>query len=385
MKHRNFFLTILFWGSILSLASCSSVSPEQRSTEIERVAAVSERSRENESRTMNEDFQAEWAREVPRKMVSTPYSFCENLVWIKNNLFGPSSKYKELTQFIPESTILNEISPKLKLGFFGDIMQMKGRKLEFGDDLKHFFADVDYLIGNFEGVISSSKGGLMASVQSEAILIALKSLFAPEKTVLTNANNHTCDFGWKEFNKSYQLQKDHGFLAVGRKDEPAILLDTRVNLANVTKWSNQPCTHIADFNDIDAAFNSDAVFNILSPHWGYEMQLYPNPDQIQKGKDLLEKWDMIVGHHSHCPQVITYYEGNNSKKLLAYSLGDFSTHLKIEKYLYGIVVKAEVGPNSEGEWQVGRVEWRFSTVNHVDEATTKIGLAEECEFFDLSE
>jgi hypothetical protein len=51
--------------------------------------------------------------------------------------------------------------------------------------------------------------------------------------------------------------------------------------------------------------------------------------------------------------------------------------------LYGIVVKAEVGPNSEGEWQVGRVKWRFSTVNHVDEATTKIGLAEECAFFDL--
>lgn len=353
--------------------------------EVETTVAGNEGSKDDKSRTTNEDAQAEWAREVPRKMISIPYNFCETLAWIKHNLFGPSSKYKELTQFIPQSTTLNEISPKLKLGFLGDIMQMKGRKLEFGGDLKQFFADVDYLVGNFEGVITSSKGFLMASIHSEEVLTALESLFAPEKTILTNANNHTCDFGWKEFNKSYQLQKDHGFLVIGRKDEPAILLDTQVNVVNVTKWSNQPCTHIAEFDDIEVAFNADAAFNILSLHWGYEMQLYPNPDQINKGKDFLEKWDMIVGHHSHCPQVITSYEVNNSKKLLAYSLGDFCTHLKIGKYLYGIVIKGEIGPNSEGKWQVGRVEWRFSTVNHVDDVTTKIELADSCKYFELSE
>ena len=60
-------------------------------------------------------------------------------------------------------------------------------------------------------------------------------------------------------------------------------------------------------------------------------------------------------------------------------------YLKIEKYLYGILIKAEIGPNSEGKWQVGRVEWRFSTVNQVDDVTTKIELADGCKYFELSE
>jgi hypothetical protein len=221
----------------------------------------------------------------------------------------------------------------------------------------------------------------MASVHQEEVLRALKRLFPPERTVLTNANNHTCDFGWVEFNKSYQLQKKHGFLVIGRKDQPSILLNGHINVANVTQWSNQPCTYLAEFTDIDEAYDP-AVFNVLSPHWGYEMQMYPNPEQIAEGKDLLRNWDMIVGHHSHAPQVITAYETDDVRRLLAYSLGDFCTYLEIEKYRHGIVVKTEVGPDSEGNWKVGRVEWRCSAIDQVDEKTTRARLADPCELIE---
>jgi hypothetical protein len=359
------------------------VSTVEKPTEVDTNVVASKQSDANHlQEAAGEDIEADWARDLPRRRIPIPYDFGETLVWIKNNLFGPSTTYEELTEFIPQSIVLNEITPVTTLGFFGDLMRLKGKKLHFADDLKLFFADADYLIGNFEGTITSTEGVLMASVHQEEVLRALKRLFPPERTVLTNANNHTCDFGWVEFNKSYQLQKKHGFLVIGRKDQPSILLGDHINVANVTQWSNQPCTYLAEFTDIYKAYDP-AVFNVLSPHWGYEMQMYPNPEQIAEGKNLLKNWDMIVGHHTHAPQVITAYETDDSRKLLAYSLGDFCTYLEIDKYRHGIVVKAEVGPDSEGNWKVGRVEWRCSAIDQVDEKTTRTRLANRCELIEL--
>jgi len=382
---RNTSLWIIISASLLLSAGCTSVPAIEDPAGLDTNAVASEQSDTNHlQEAAGEGIEADWARDLPRKRVPIPYDFRETLAWIKNNLFGPSTKYEELTEFIPQSVTLNEITPETTLGFFGDMMQMKGKNLHFSNDLRQFFADADYLIGNFEGTITSTEGVLMASVHTEAVVKSLKRLFPPERTVLTNANNHTCDFGWGEFNKSYQLQREHGFLVIGRKDEPSILLDGHINVANVTQWSNQPCTYLAEFDDIDAA-HDPAVFNVLSPHWGYEMQMYPNPAQIEEGKNLLENWDMIIGHHTHAPQVVTAYQTNGTRRLLAYSLGDFCTYLRNAKYRHGIVVRAEIGPDTDGNWKVGRVEWRCSIVDQVDEETTRVRLADGCELFELPE
>ena len=74
------------------------------------------------------------------------YSFSEILSWYKNRTFGPSKKFKNLTNFIPQSTVLNEISPKIRLGFIGDIMRMGERDLVIEDKIKNFFQNVDFLI-----------------------------------------------------------------------------------------------------------------------------------------------------------------------------------------------------------------------------------------------
>ena len=314
---------------------------------------------------------------------STPYSFNEKIAWLTNNLFGPSTKYKELTPFIPETTTLNEITPKVTIAFLGDIMMIPGKRLTFSNDLKQFFSRADYLVGNFEGTITSLSRGLLGSKHSEQILTDLKALFPPEKTILTNANNHTCDYPKQELDRSVQLQKQHGFIPIGLKQQPTVLLNNKINVASVTKWSNKPCPYLAEFDDSDSTYNKQAEFNLLAPHWGYEMQLYPNPEQINKSKSLLSRWDMIVGHHSHIPQVITSYRVNNTNKLVAYSLGDFCTFARPDKYLYGIVVLAEIGPDVNGIWQVGKIEWRFSYVNHLDNKTIRVELTDGFKYSEL--
>ncbi|MHC1592333.1 MAG: CapA family protein [Candidatus Helarchaeales archaeon] len=330
---------------------------------------------------MADEIQEEWAKERPRKKISTPYNLREKISWIKNNIFGPSRKYKELTPFIPQETVLNKITPKYKLGFIGDIMRIGPAKLSFARELKDFFKDVDFLIGNFEGTISTAKKVFMAQDHHPKILDSLSNLFPPEKTLLSCANNHSGDFGWTEFNKSYQMLKDHGFMVSGRRDEPAILLNDDLNVASLTLWSNQPCEYVAMFRDLERAFNHDAQFNVLYPHWGYEMQLYPTPKQIDCAKKLLQTWDMIVGHHSHCPQPVTAPEINSSRRLLAYSLGDFTFKANWKRYKHGIVIKVEIGPVSDGTWHAGMLNWKFSFIKTIERGKYEIILEDNCDLF----
>ncbi len=323
----------------------------------------------------------DWAHDKPRKKISFPYTVTEILSWLKNNTIGPSHKFKDLTDFIPQKSIRNPITPKVKLGFFGDFMRMKEKDLLIGENVIGFFQDVDFLIGNFEGTISDAKRVFMAQEHTEKIIPVLENLFKPSNFVLACANNHSGDFGWTEFNKSYQMLKDRGFLVIGRRDEPAILLNDQVNVVCCTTWSNQPCDYIPYLKDVEADVNSAAVFNVLFPHWGYEEQLYPNPRHIERGKQLLDKWDLIIGHHSHCPQPITTYDINGTNKVLAYSLGDFCTHLNLKKYRHGMVVKVDLGPGSDGIWRIGEVEWKFSWVHKIDKKSSEIQLRDTCKYF----
>jgi hypothetical protein len=321
-----------------------------------------------------------WASETRRRRFAFPYTFKERMDYVINNLFGPSKKYSNLTKFIPQTIQLNQIEPTIKVGFIGDIMRLGDKYLEFSENLRSFFSDIDYLVGNFEGTISSAKRLFLAQNHSKRILSSLGALFPPDKTVLACSNNHSGDFGWNEFNKSYQLLKDYGFIVLGRKDEPGVILDEMINIVNVTEISNQECLYVANIDDILASYKPK-LFNILYPHWGYEVQLYPHPGQVTHGQNLLKKWDMIIGHHSHCPQPIHVYQLDNTNKLIAYSLGDFCFKYKIRKYLYGIALKADIGIGLQKQWQVGQVEWKFTVTNHLNDESCRVELIDECDYF----
>lgn len=327
------------------------------------------------------DDTPEWACDTPRRKLSQPYSLGEMLSWLKNNIFGPSHKFKNLTQFIPQYSVQNRIKPTMKLGFLGDIMKMRGKTLQIDPKVQDFFQEVDFLIGNFEGTISDANRVFMAQEHGQEILDSLETLFPPERFVLGCANNHSGDFGWNEFNKSYKMLQDRGFQVFGRKDEPAVMLN-KVNVVCCTIWSNQRCKYIPYLKEAGETFNEDAAMNILYPHWGYEQQLYPNPKQIEEATQLLEHWDLIIGHHSHCPQPITAFKIHQINKIVGFSLGDFCTHLNLEKYRYGMVVKCEIGPSAEGLWHVGEVEWKFTHVEPIEKELIDVRLVTNCRYFD---
>lgn len=295
-----------------------------------------------------------------------PYNFKETLSWCLNNIFGPSKKFRQLSNYIPKSLILNEIIPELKLVFLGDIMPPGNRTLEIHESVLNFVADADYLIGNFEGVIVNKKAkrAFLSQAHSPHILDKLAELKDPNKIVLSCSNNHSGDFGHKYFSASCNLMKEKGFQTIGAIDNPNVILNNKVNLVSATSWSNQKCSYIATFDNSLKLIDKSSKFNLLFPHWGYEMQAYPNPQQLYLAHDLLSTWDAIIGHHSHCPQPVTMHTFDKTNKLLAFSLGNFSTWVFLQKYSSGIILKIEIGQNKRGTWLVGKIDWDFIKIRN---------------------
>ncbi len=325
----------------------------------------------------------DWAVDEPTKRISRPYNLKIGLRVLMNNICGPSNAFKQFCTFIPQEIQLNSVSPRVKLGFIGDLMPLMNNKLTIDNSLKDFFYEVDYLICNFEGSLTPGKQVTFGLIHTKEILNILKTIKPANQIVLSSANNHGADFGYNKFLETYNTLKDQGFIVIGRRDEPSVSLDNNIQIAACTEWSNQPCRYLSFLKDIDKHLNKNAAFHILFPHWGYELDLYPHPKHIKRAKILLENWDLIIGHHPHAPSPLTSYKIKDKNKLVAYSLGDFCTGLKFDKYRHGVVVKIEIGPDSNGKWQAGKVNWRFTYNCHVNKSKVHLQMKRSCKYFSM--
>jgi hypothetical protein len=305
------------------------------------------------------------------RIKNSPYNLKETLGYFKRNYLGPVARNRGLVEYCPQNLELNPmVQPNCKIAFIGDIMDMWGRHLRIGDRLKRFVADCDYLVGNFEATITTEKGAYMAQRHIPQILEALADLFSPEKTFLGMANNHSGDFGFEIWSRSRQRVRDGGFHVFGSKEVPYVDIGHEIRIVGATQWSNQPVDYISRLKDAEER-HKPGSFNILYPHWGYEMELFPRPEVFEQSIRLSQRYDAIIGHHSHIPQPIAELtvertEGP-SNQLVAYGLGDFCIFEKLRHYLYGQVMSLTFGPNGEGGWKAGRLEWRFTSCRSISD------------------
>ncbi len=297
------------------------------------------------------------------KIKNSPYNLRETLGYFKRNFFGPVTKNRGLVDYCPQQCELNtNVQQQYKIAFIGDIMDMADRQLHIGDGVKDFVRTCDYLVGNFEATITTAKGAYMAQRHVPQILDALAELFPPEKTFLGLANNHSGDFGFEIWSNSKQQVESKGFNIFGTTDAPFVDLEKDIRIVGATQWSNQPVDYIPKIEDT-LQYQQPGLFNILYPHWGYELELFPRPEIIQKGKLLSSQFDAIVGHHSHIPQPITEITVDRpdgpSNQLVAYGLGDFCIYEKLKHYHYGQVITLTIGSNDDGVWKAGSLDWRY--------------------------
>lgn len=305
------------------------------------------------------------------KIKNSPYNLRESLGYLKRNFFGPVSKNRGLVDYCQQKCILDDpVLPQYRIAFVGDIMDMAGRRLQIGEGLKQFIGNCDCLIGNFEATITTAKGAYMAQRHIPQILDTLADLFPPKKTYLGMANNHSGDFGFEIWSDSKQQVEEKGFKVLGTSEIPYIDLDDIVRVVGATQWSNQPVDYIVKIEDV-LHYQQQGMFCILYPHWGYELELFPRPATVKKGKELSKYFDAIIGHHSHIPQPITKVSvekpGGPSNQLIAYGLGDFCIHEKLKHYHYGQVIIMTIGRNEGGLWRSGSLDWKFLHCRPINE------------------
>lgn len=217
--------------------------------------------------------------------------------------------------------------------------------------------------------------------------MGLSQLFPIDKIYLSLANNHAGDFEQSIFHQGLDTLKTIGFNVFGTSNSPFIDLSPNVRIFTGTCWSNKKrgWKRVSDLSKFNIQKSKLSDLNILFPHWGYEMELYPRDEIIDKGANYLKHFDAIIGHHPHLPQPVTLHRTTNQNKfqLCAYSLGDFCIGRSfpiLKTYNYGMILKMEIGTHSKSNgWAIGHTKWRF-IYSKPRKSTIKVDICEKLPF-----
>lgn len=306
--------------------------------------------------------------------IPNPYNLYEALTFLWRNYHGPNPKKRGGINYLPQQYTLNaEITPKYTICLIGDILDTRGRNAIVANDVKDFTRGCDYLIGNLESTITEREKHSPLSTRiflrhRPEIIDTLAEFFPPEKTYLSIANNHTGDYPEKVVRNSIEILQNHGFRVFGWKKSPYIDINDDLRVITGTSWSNSRCDFVCMLNKKTLSFCKNESFNLLFPHWGHELELYPRPKVINKAKMWIKKFDAIVGHHGHTPQPITFQRDHDISKLICYCLGDFIAGFTEPWFQYGEIIKLRVGETETRRWRVGEIQWNF---NHTYPTSTK--------------
>ena len=264
-----------------------------------------------------------------QNLLGTPYGLREEMGWLWRNVMGVNTFNPCRIQPLPQHSRINQIQPRMVLCFIGDIMDMRRHRLIIGADLKEFARPCDFLIGNFEATITDArKTRPAAQRQDPAILDSLVDLFPPCHTALSVANNHAGDFSADIWHHSISLMEQRGFHVFGFNRNVFVDFQDQARIVAASLWSNLPSSDIVPYESLDQ-YVLPAGFNIAYPHWGFELEQFPRPSTVREGMRLLQHYDALIGHHSHVPQPLISCNMGDSIKLIAFSLGDFCSGLKI--------------------------------------------------------
>lgn len=221
----------------------------------------------------------------------------------------------------------------LSLVFVGDTMLDRNvRKIIDKEGFDYVFEKIapfikEYNIGvlNLEGVYSHNNS--ISTSQNEVLRFTFDpkgvgALYNSGFRIVSQANNHTNDFGRSGAEESKKILDDAYIKAVGdyfNESDPVYLeaRDIKVAIIAFNEFSNE---NLESTKQKIVYAKEQNNFVVLLPHWGIEYKRFPN----EKQKLLAHEWidlgaDMVIGAHPHVIQTVEEYKG----KPIFYSLGNF--------------------------------------------------------------
>lgn len=276
--------------------------------------------------------------------------------YLKNN-----SNINEYTEIISEKDESIYESTTINLSFTGDIMchntiyydayNSHTKTYDFSyifDDIKCYFENADLTIGNLETTFA----GNIRNYSSYPTFNTPESLAYNLKNIgfdiLTTANNHCYDSGYKGIESTINFLNDANILHTGTyksEEEQKNILVKNVNGINIAflnftygtngitipRDKSYSVNLISDdliLKQLNLAKSKNPDLLCVSMHWGIEYQTKQNEEQERLTKLLFENGaDIIIGNHPHVLQpmekrILTLNDGTTKDCFVIYSLGN---------------------------------------------------------------
>ena len=335
----------------------------------------------------------------------------------KKKFTGPQeaiTHFEKTRQTFDELAEMKPEGESVRLSFVGDLMWLRTGWSGFLDDrLKKHFENSDFLFGNLETLISKSHKvptfpPARATFNSPPSIIdefksqGGKNLFS----ALSVANNHSLDYGELGFKETLEVLNSRKIPFSGVLDNAFesskkrwVLIEKsglKVGFYAATygmnnRWEKESKVDFnllkgfaplyeeskVDLKEIEGVLQemkeASVDIKIISLHWGFEYEYYPEAKQVIVAREIVKKGaDIIMGHHSHSQQPLDLCfvngkekglksynfksactlkgEGRPRKALIIYGLGNFLTNMYGFLSEVGTVLDVYFIQNEEGYW-----------------------------------
>lgn len=222
------------------------------------------------------------------------------------------------------------------------------------ENVSDIISEVDLAFINQETMITGDERGISGYPLFNSPEAWARDVVELGFDIVNAASNHTLDKGvagiegaakvWSQYEDityvgAYTSQEDADEIRLVERDGITFAILAYTYGTNGISRPNDFCVYILDEEKIKsdvakAKEISDVV--IISSHWGDEGALKPNETQKKYAQIFADaEVDIVVGHHSHTVQPITWVEGvNGNETLVVYGLGNFiSTMTSVDNQL----------------------------------------------------
>lgn len=285
---------------------------------------------------------------------------------------------------------------KVSMSVIGDIMchnsqyndAYKNGEYDFSyvfDDIKEHIETADLAIGNLETTFAGKDRGYASYPTFNTPEILAQDLKELGIDVVSTANNHSLDTGYKGIESTIDYLDEAGILHTGTyksvEDQENIVIK-EVNglkfafLAYTYGTNGIPvpsgreyCINLIDKElikkHLDLAKNLKPDVISVNMHWGIEYQNSPNAEQEELANFLFENGvDIILGSHPHVLQKMESKEillsnGELKNGFVIYSLGNFMSGQTKANTRNSIILKLDIIK----EGSTGNL--RFENINYI--------------------
>lgn len=310
---------------------------------------------------------------------------------IPSVLFAPENKNENVEQTVatPDPTTIHMVA-------FGDTMaHLTNIKNAYNSSTKDYdfmnvFKNVkshlengDITIGNLETTFAGSARGYTGYPTFNCPEILGKNLKSIGVDVLTTANNHCMDKGYKGLESTLNFLDEYGISHTGTarsEEEQNTILIKDVNgikiaflsytygTNGITIPKDKPYSvNLIDKelikNHINIAKQQNVDVICVSMHWGVEYRLKQNSEQEKLADFLFENGvDIILGSHPHVlepmeKRTITLEDGSTKDGFVIYSLGNFVSGQIYAHTKSTVILDIQLTKNSEGKISIDEVTY----------------------------